>query len=33
MGKEAEKIGLEKENALNRAKWKDGVQAIAEGMG
>ena len=33
MGEETEKIGLEKENALNRAKWKDGVQAIAEGMG
>ena len=28
-----EKIGLKKKNALNRAKWRDGVQAIAEGMG
>ena len=27
------KIGLKKENALNRGKWRDGVQAIAEGMG
>ena len=30
---ETEKIGLKKEDALNRAKWKDGVQAIAEKMG
>ena len=29
---ETEKIGLKKEDALNRAKWRDGVQAIAEGM-
>ena len=29
---ETEKIGLKKENALNRNKWRDGVQAIAEGM-
>ena len=28
-----EKIGLKKKNALNRAKWRDGVQAIAEEMG
>ena len=28
-----EKIGLKKEDTLNRAKWRDGVQAIAEGMG
>ena len=30
---ETEKIGLKKENALRRDKWRDGVQAIAEGMG
>ena len=30
--KETEKIGL-KEDALNRDKWRDGVRAIAEGMG
>ena len=29
---EKEKIGLKKEDALNRAKWKDGVRAIAEEM-
>ena len=29
---ETEKIGL-KEDALRRGKWRDGVQAIAEGMG
>ena len=29
---ETEKIGLKKEDALNRAKWRDGMQAIAEGM-
>ena len=29
---ETEKIGLKKEDALNRAKWKDGVQSIPEGM-
>ena len=29
---ETEKIGL-KENALRRNKWRDGVRAIAEGMG
>ena len=28
-----EEIGLKKGDALNRAKWRDGVQAIAEGMG
>ena len=28
-----EKIGLKKKNALNRAKWRDGVRAIAEEMG
>ena len=28
-----EKIGLKKEDVLNRDKWKDGVQAIAKGMG
>ena len=26
-----EKIGLKKEDALNRAKWRDGVQTIVEG--
>ena len=30
---ETEKSGLKEEDALNRAKWRDGVQAIAEGMG
>ena len=30
---ETEKSGLKKEDAMNRAKWRDGVQAIAEGMG
>ena len=30
---ETEKIDLKKEDALNRAKWRDGVQAITEGMG
>ena len=30
---ETEKIGLKKYDALNQAKWRDGVQAIAEGMG
>ena len=29
---ETEKIGLKKEDALRRDKWKDGVRAIAEGM-
>ena len=29
---EIEKIGLKKEDALNRAKWIDRVQAIAEGV-
>ena len=28
-----EKIGLTKEDALRRDKWRDGVQPIAEGMG
>ena len=28
-----EKIGLKKEDALNRAKWRNGVLAIAEGLG
>ena len=28
-----EKIDFKKKDALNRAKWRDGVQAIAEGMG
>ena len=27
---ETEKIGLKKEDALNRAKWRDGVQVIEE---
>ena len=30
---ETEKIGLKKENALSRDKWRDGVRAISEGMG
>ena len=30
---EKEEIGLRKEDALNQTKWKDEVQAIAEGMG
>ena len=30
---ETEKIGLKKEDALRRDKWRDGVQAIAERMG
>ena len=29
---ETEKVGLKKEDALNRAKWRDGVQVTAEGM-
>ena len=29
---ETEKIGLEKEDARNRAKWRDKVLAIAEEM-
>ena len=27
-----EKIDLKEEDALNRAKWKDGARAIADGM-
>ena len=30
---EMEKIGLKKEDVLNRDKWRDGKQAIVEGMG
>ena len=30
---ETEKTGLKKEDALNRAKRRDGVQTTAEGMG
>ena len=30
---ETERIGLKKEDALNRDKWRDGVRAIAEGIG
>ena len=30
---ETEKIGLKKEDALNQAKWRDGVQTIAEVIG
>ena len=30
---ETEKIGLKKEDALRHDKWRDGVRAIAEGMG
>ena len=29
---ETEKIGLKKEDALRRDKWREGMQAIAEGM-
>ena len=32
MEEESEKIGLKKEDALNQDKWRDKVQAIAEGM-
>ena len=32
MEEEIGKIGLKKEDALNKAKWRDGVQAIAEEM-
>ena len=30
---ETEKVGLKKEDALRRDKWKNGVREIAEGMG
>ena len=30
---ETDMIGLKKENAPRRDKWRDGVRAIAEGMG
>ena len=30
---ETEKIGLKKKDALRRDKWRDGLRAIAEGMG
>ena len=30
---ETEKIGLKKEDAMNRDKWRERVRAIAEGMG
>ena len=30
---ETAKIGLKKDDALRRDKWRDGVRAIAEGMG
>ena len=30
---EVERIGLKKENVPSRAKWRDGVRAIAEEMG
>ena len=33
MEEETEKIGLKKEVALRRDKWRNGVRAIAEGMG
>ena len=29
---ETKKIGLKKEDALRRDKWRDGVRVIAEGM-
>ena len=31
--KKKEKVGLKKEAALNRDKWRDGVKAIAKGVG
>ena len=33
MEKEREKVGLKKEDVLRQDKWRDRVQAIAEGMG
>ena len=30
---ETEKVGLKKEDALRRDMWRNGVRAIAEGMG
>ena len=33
MEKETEKIGLKKEDGLNRDKWRDGMRAIAKRMG
>ena len=30
---ETEKVGLKKEDALRRDKWRDRVREIAEGMG
>ena len=30
---ETEKVGLKKEDARRRDKWRDGVREIAEGMG
>ena len=30
---ETEKIGLKKEDALNRDKWRDGVRVVAEEVG
>ena len=30
---ETEKTGVTKEDVLNRTKWRNGVQAIAEGKG
>ena len=30
---ETEKIDLKKEDALNRAKWRNGVRAIEQGIG
>ena len=33
MKEDTEKIGLKKEDVLNRANWRNGVQAIAERMG
>ena len=32
-GRGAKKISLKKVGALNRAKWKDGMEAIAEEKG
>ena len=33
MEEETEELGLKKEDALNPDKWRNRVQAIAEGMG
>ena len=33
MEEETEEIGLKKEDALRREKWREGMRPIAEGMG